>query len=283
VSISGRTGARAVLFVPWLGRFATTLASGVTVLLRPPRAPVSAVASVAALRRFAGIVMLAVIAIAATMIFVDAAAIQWQRRLQPSIVQVFEEITDYGRSGWLLIPIGVLMLVIAAISSPTLGRMANLVLASLSVRLGYLFLAIALPSLVVTIGKRLIGRVRPSDLGPFAYEPLSWRATYASLPSGHATTVFAALVAIGILWPRARAILWLYALTIAVSRVVVSAHYPSDVLAGALCGALGALLVRDWFAVRRLGFYFAGDGSVRPLPGASFARLKKVARRWFAQ
>jgi undecaprenyl-diphosphatase len=46
---------------------------------------------------------------------------------------------------------------------------------------------------------------------------------------------------------------------------------------------LGAVLVRDWFAVRRLGFFVAGDGSVRPLPGPSFARLKRVARRRFAE
>jgi undecaprenyl-diphosphatase len=283
VSSSGPTGARGVFFVPWLGRFATTLADGVTVLVRPPRAPARAVTSVTALRRFAGVVILAIVAVAATMMFVDAAAMEWQKRLQPSIVQLFEEITDYGRSGWLLVPIAALMLAISAISSPTLGRISNLVLTSLSVRLGYLFLAIALPGLVVTIGKRLIGRVRPSDLGPFAYEPLSWRASYASLPSGHATSVFAALVAIGILWPRTRPILWLYALVIALSRIIVSAHYPSDVLAGALCGVLGAVLVRDWFAVRRLGFFVAGDGSVRPLPGPSFARLKRVARRRFAE
>ena len=62
------------------------------------------------------------------------------------------------------------------------------------------------------------------------------------------------LVAFGALWPRTRRYLLIYALLIVVSRVVVTAHYPSDVLAGALVGAVGALLVRRWFAMRRLGF-----------------------------
>jgi undecaprenyl-diphosphatase len=38
------------------------------------------------------------------------------------------------------------------------------------------------------------------------------------------------------------------------SRVVVLAHHPSDVVAGALVGTVGAALVRRWFAARRLVF-----------------------------
>jgi membrane-associated phospholipid phosphatase len=59
----------------------------------------------------------------------------------------------------------------------------------------------------------------------------------------------------------------------------VSAHYPSDVLAGAIIGVLGALVVRNWFAVRRLAFVVMPDRSVRPLPGPSFRRLRALARR----
>ena len=69
---------------------------------------------------------------------------------------------------------------------------------------------------------------------------------------------------------------------IAVSRVVLTAHHPSDVLAGAVFGAVGALLVRDWFAARRLAFVLGPDGAIRPLPGPSFARLKRVARQLLA-
>ena len=74
------------------------------------------------------------------------------------------------------------------------------------------------------------------------------------MPSGHATTAFAVAVAFGVLWPRLRPLLWIYAIVIALSRVVVAAHHPSDVVAGAIAGAVGALLVRDWLAARRLGF-----------------------------
>jgi undecaprenyl-diphosphatase len=73
--------------------------------------------------------------------------------------------------------------------------------------------------------------------------------------------------------------MWTYAVVIAVSRVVVTAHHPSDVIAGALVGGVGALLVRNWYAARRLGFAVAADGTVFPLPGPSWRRIKAVARR----
>jgi hypothetical protein len=48
-----------------------------------------------------------------------------------------------------------------------------------------------------------------------------------------------------------------------------------------LLGGFGALLVRNWFAERRLAFYVAPDREVRPFPGLSWARLKTVAQRFF--
>ena len=158
------------------------------------------------------------------------------------------------------------------------GRRANLVITSLVVRLEFLFFAIGIPALIVTIVKRLIGRVRPSDLGPFQYVPFSWRPDYASMPSGHSTAAFAAAFAIGAVWPRARLPMWTYALVIAISRVAVHAHFPSDVIAGAFIGMLGAVLVRDWFAARRLAFVPTQTG-VASLPGPSAQRLKRLAGR----
>jgi undecaprenyl-diphosphatase len=86
-------------------------------------------------------------------------------------------------------------------------------------------------------------------------------------------------MAVGVLWPRARPVLWLYAVLIAASRVVLTAHFPSDVIVGAVVGVVGVLLVRDWLAARGLAFRIGADGIVRPLPGPSLARIKRVARQ----
>ena len=59
--------------------------------------------------------------------------------------------------------------------------------------------------------------------------------------------------------------------------MIGSAHFLSDVVAGAAFGAFGAIVIRDWFAVRRLGFYVGSDGRVHTMPGPSLRRIKKVA------
>ena len=265
-------------------RMLENLASWTAALVRSPRAggapgaaaqpwlpPISRLATGAALT-------IAVVALA--MLLLDAPAIRHHADIPRWLVVAFGAITDFGNSKWFLVPSGLLLVIVAAAASPAAGR-TYLVLTSLAARLGFVFVAVALPSLFTTIIKRLIGRARPvrvEDLHTLVFVPFSWRVDYASLPSGHSTTAFAAAVALGAVFPRARAVFWIYAAVIALSRVVLTVHYPSDVLAGAVVGAGGALLVRRWFAARRLAFALRPDGSVLALPGPSLHRIKKVAR-----
>jgi membrane-associated phospholipid phosphatase len=219
-------------------------------------------------------IIVTLIAVIASMFLIDSAASDWARRLPLSFSSMFFMITDFGLSGWFLIPLGFVLLCLAALISPRLSRLSRGVLAALAVRFGFLFLAIGVPGLFVAIVKRLIGRARPYVGGhddPFAYLPFIWRPEYASMPSGHATTACAAAFAIGAIWPHARGALWLYAALITLSRVVVLAHHPSDVIAGALVGVVGVVLVRRWFAARRLVF---SSADLRAFPGPSLRRTK---------
>ncbi|MGA8495665.1 MAG: phosphatase PAP2 family protein [Xanthobacteraceae bacterium] len=219
-----------------------------------------------------------VVAAVACMVLVDTAASAWARTLPQWFEDIFERITDLGLSGWFLFPFGFILLCLAAVTSPRLTPLTQGVLAMLTVRFGFLFLAIGVPGLFVTIVKRLIGRARPyvgSPDDPFVYRPFVWAPEYASMPSGHATTAASAAIAIGALWPGSRAVMWFYALVIMFSRVVVLAHHPSDVIAGALVGALGALWLRRAFAARGL-LFSAID--LRAFPGPSLQRVKAALR-----
>jgi membrane-associated phospholipid phosphatase len=230
-------------------------------------------------------ILVAIAVMIVTMMIVDAPSIRMVQRLPQWLIASFDRITDFGRSVWFLVPIASVLAVMGALASPALPAMSQRVLAAVAVRLGFLFAAIALPGLVVTIVKRLIGRARPlvgGSVDPFLFLPLGWKVEYASFPSGHATDAFAAALAVGALWPKARPWMWTYAVLIAVSRVVLTAHYPSDVLAGAIVGVSGAVLVRAWLASRGLAFAPGGDGRIRPMPGPSFARVKRVARQLIA-
>ena len=263
-----------------LRQFAANARGTTATLFRAPRPAGCRVARPSS-RLLAFGALAAVAAVVVTMVVVDPWALAQVRRLPTWLVVMFDRITDLGLSGWFLWPLGLTLVGLAILDAPPLSTVSRRVMASLAVRLGFVFAAIAVPGLFVTIVKRLIGRLRPNASAGdiFAYAPLHWGSAYHSMPSGHATTVASAAIAIGILCPRLRPLMWCYALVIWVSRVVVSAHYPSDVLAGALVGAFGALLVRNWFAERRLGFVVAPDGSVRTLPGPPWRRIKAVARR----
>jgi membrane-associated phospholipid phosphatase len=264
--------------------FLENIRAGFGAIARPPRYPAPLAGEalarapfVPAWRRLKIQTALAICAVALSMLFLDAPAHELASQLPAWLIDDAYEITDFGRSGWILVPLGALIVIIALLASRALDAMSRALLAAVAVRLGFVFIAVGLPGIVSTLVKRWIGRVRPSAAGPFAYEPFSWRPEYASFPSGHATTAFAALVAFGLVFPRIRPLLWLYALLVAASRVIVSAHYPSDVIAGAAFGAFGALLVRDWFAARRLGFFVAPDGTVHTMAGPSPRRIKQVA------
>jgi undecaprenyl-diphosphatase len=229
--------------------------------------------------------VVATIAVAAVsallMVTADVRAITAARALPDNVRWAFSLITDLGKSGWLLWPIGV-ALILTVLTPSRLGPGGERVMLALAARLTVLFAAIAIPGLFSAIVKNMIGRARPFVGGhadAFLYHPFAWKPAYASLPSGHATSSVAAAVAIGALWPRSRPYVWIYAVAIMVSRVVVTAHHPSDVLAGALVGAVGAGLLCQWFAARRIVFAVTRAGRMRPMPGPSWRRFKRVAAR----
>jgi membrane-associated phospholipid phosphatase len=91
--------------------------------------------------------------------------------------------------------------------------------------------------IVTPLLKRAFGRARPiQEEGAHSFHPLS--ATHQSFPSGHATNAFAFATAVaghydGWVVP---AIVYTLASGVAMSRVNDRAHFPSDVLAGALIG-----------------------------------------------
>jgi undecaprenyl-diphosphatase len=173
------------------------------------------------------------------------------------------------------------MLFAVAIISPRLQGAPRSLLFRFGTHLEFLFFAVLVPVLSGEIIKWIVGRGRPfvgGNANAFNFVHFAGTEAYASFPSAHAITSFALAFAVSAVWPQARIPMILYAVLIAASRLVLLAHHPSDVVAGALVGMVGAMCVRYWFAARRLGFAIGHDGAIAPFAGPSLGVRKRVAR-----
>lgn len=103
--------------------------------------------------------------------------------------------------------------------------------------------------------KDLTHRTRPFVAHPQIHPLYSVHSS--SFPAGHASTAFAGAVLLSAVAPRVAPAFLALAALIGFSRIYDGVHYPTDVLAGALLGALTGLAV-VW-ALRRFG----PEGAVR--------------------
>jgi membrane-associated phospholipid phosphatase len=189
-------------------------------------------------------------------------------------------LTDFGKDEYVLWALAAALVTVALVAAGRRGTSRALLL-GFGTRLQFIFFSVAFSVLVAEVLKFIIGRGRPfvgGKANSFNFVPFNGTEAYFSLPSAHAVTAFALAFAASALWPRLRVFMFTYAIVIALTRLVLLAHHPSDVVAGALVGIVGAMAVRYWFAARRLGFAIRGDGTIMPLPGPVFGRLKRVAR-----
>ncbi len=174
--------------------------------------------------------------------FFDLPAARFCAALDYRIRDIFDLITGLGISTPYLV---------AALAGVVFFRFIrkNEILANAS---ALLFLAVALSGLANDLLKVLAGRSRPGLLlaenvygfkpltDPFAYE-------YASFPSGHANTIAALCYGLHLVTGRFRYVWLTVALAVMASRVIVGAHFPSDVIFGAYLGVVVTELIAAGF------------------------------------
>jgi undecaprenyl-diphosphatase len=100
--------------------------------------------------------------------------------------------------------------------------------------------------------KPLVGRPRPYEVLADA-RLIDQRPVNSSFPSGHSAAAAAGALAASRLFPAARLVWWPLAFAIAISRIYVGTHWPSDVFGGMLIGVAAAWFSLGGRAVRRPG------------------------------
>ncbi|MGF6160251.1 membrane-associated phospholipid phosphatase [Ensifer sp. KUDG1] len=190
--------------------------------------------------------------------------------LPDSIVTFNERITDFGTFGWMIYLSGALLAGAFVLRRAAgQGPLQNKARAARDLA-AYFLLTIGTASALVHTLKVLIGRARPelfAELGAYSLTPFATSDLYESFPSGHSTAAGAFFGVFAMLLPRLRPLFLVLALTIGVSRVIVGAHYPSDVAAGLLLGLWTSVMMA--FAFAKYGRLFHLGPGGWPLAGRS--------------
>jgi undecaprenyl-diphosphatase len=152
---------------------------------------------------------------------------------------LFRATTDIGLGQWYAWPsgIGTLIGLVLVKSRPAWRER----LVPCMRRIAFFFVATSAAGLINDAVKYLVGRARPKlyfSEGLYTAHPFTHGYVWNSFPSGHTATMFAVAEALALLFPRLAWPARLLALWVGLSRIMVNAHYPSDVLAGALVGVL---------------------------------------------
>jgi undecaprenyl-diphosphatase len=167
------------------------------------------------------------------------------------------EITDVGKSWWILTLAAIVILCGWAFRRLSASKNAGRLAAGVTARAFYILSSVGLAALIVNTIKRAIGRPRPdmfADHGLFSFNPFTWNFDFESFPSGHSTVNGALFMALSLLFPRFRWPLLALGFCLALTRVFVGAHYPSDVAAGFGFGMWFAFATALFFA--RIGVLF---------------------------
>ena len=114
----------------------------------------------------------------------------------------------------------------------------------------YMLVSMAAAAALLNILKFAIGRYRPrylfsDDLTGF--EPFGLALKMASFPSGHAQSIWSAMVALCFLTPKFSPLYIGAALLVSASRFLTAVHFVSDVIFGSFLSIAVAILIRQWF------------------------------------
>ena len=106
----------------------------------------------------------------------------------------------------------------------------------------FLFSSILITGVLTQIVKHLVGRPRPNHVNyaeSLGINFFSLDSSFHSFPSGHTSTIFIVAIVLCLLTPKIKYFYMFFAFLVGFSRVVVGAHYFSDVLGGIAIAFIG--------------------------------------------
>ncbi len=149
--------------------------------------------------------------------------------------EFFSEITKLGSSSWYL-SISIIGFVVFYINSKlqviktkSTNSLSNFFISS--------FVYILTVGVITQIIKHVVGRPRPNHTNfedVFSFKYFTLESNFHSFPSGHSSTIFIVCFIFVSVLPKLKYFIYFLASVIAFSRVIVGAHFFTDIVAGAI-------------------------------------------------
>lgn len=143
----------------------------------------------------------------------------------------------------------------------------------------FAFAAVAGSGLTASLFKNAFGRTRPEHLAGgnvFELHPFAFDAAHAAFPSGHSTTAGASAMVLALLFPKLGRPILALGVVVALTRILLDAHFPADAIAGFGYGVAFTLTLAQALARRRLVFRRGADGRLAPKRGDGPGRWPDV-------
>jgi lipid A 4'-phosphatase len=177
-------------------------------------------------------------------LFFDYSISKFFYNINSQTKSLFETLTHFGDSLYFFVPT---ILIWATIKIIQNKNKIVLTISDISI---FIFFNILFSGIAVQIFKHILGRPRPplfhsnnlSTIDIFNFD-----SRWHSFPSGHTATIFAFIFCLIFLFPKIKNILITIAVIIASTRVIVGAHYVSDIFGGALVAYITSILLREKF------------------------------------
>jgi membrane-associated phospholipid phosphatase len=170
-----------------------------------------------------------------------------------------EDITNLGKSlGWLLLSAGFTLFWAMCAWRAERKNLPSSQHRRRALGAAFFFATVALSGILTNLIKLAVGRSRPKQLvidGYYDFQPWHLDADLRAFPSGHATTMFAMAFAIAMIRPPWRWPAFVFAIVISATRVIINAHYLSDVIGGLVVALVTAVGLK--YAFDRYGWSFS--------------------------
>ena len=108
------------------------------------------------------------------------------------------------------------------------------------------FFYILVVGVVTQVLKHIVGRPRPNHTNfedSFGFNFFTFDSNFHSFPSGHSSTIFIICFILVATFPKLKYFFYLLASVIALSRVVVGAHFFTDIVAGAILALISFKII----------------------------------------